>query len=146
MVPTYTQPVVEWSPMAHARPSEWLLRVTESQPPYAVVRRFLYGDGNRPEEWFRVVTWAPTSEARELIGWVRTLDAACALGWDYQCAAQSWRHHQAARRVDAGTMAATRPPAADLVAFWRQHRAQSGQASPAVGESSRTPPRPPTTR
>lgn len=47
---------VDWTPAAHARPTEWLLRVTESQAPYAVVRRFLFGDSNRPEEWFRVVT------------------------------------------------------------------------------------------
>jgi hypothetical protein len=111
---------IEWSPAAHARPTEWLLRVTESQPPYAVVRRFLKGDPNRPEEWFRVVTWAPTSEARELVGWVRTFDAACALGWDHKCAFESWRHHMAARRVDATAMEKRKPTAAELVKFWRE--------------------------
>ncbi|MGM2737364.1 hypothetical protein, partial [Bacillus cereus group sp. BC87] len=91
---------------------------TESQSPYAVVRRFLKGDPNRPEEWFRVVTWAPTSEARELIGWVRTFEAACVLGWDHKCAYESWRHHMAARRADPGAMAKAKPPAAELVKFW----------------------------
>lgn len=120
--------MVDWSPAAHARPAEWLLRVTESQPPYAVVRRFLKGDPNKPEEWFRVVTWAPTSEARELIGWVRSFDAACALGWDHYCAFQSWRSHMAARRADPETMAREKPPAAELVKFWRTHAADNAKA------------------
>lgn len=98
------------------------MRVTESQQPYAVIRRFLKGDQNRPEEWFRVVTWAPTSEARELIGWVRTFDSACALGWDHYCAFQSWRAHMASKRADAATMADSKPPASELVRFWREHQ------------------------
>ncbi|WP_431247149.1 hypothetical protein [Leifsonia xyli] len=113
--------MVSWSPIAHAQPAEWLLRVTESQPPYAVVRRFLKGDPNRPNEWFLVVTWAPASSGRELIGWVRSFDAAWALGWDYRCAFASWRHHQAASRADAAQMEQVRPAARDLVAFWREH-------------------------
>ncbi|MFF2054093.1 hypothetical protein ACFVU2_20980 [Leifsonia sp. NPDC058194] len=102
---------------------EWLLRASESQPPYAVVRRMLMGDPNRPEEWFRVVTYAPTSEARELIGWVRTLEDACQLGWDYKVAFEEWRHDRAARRVDANQMET--PPAGELVKFWREHRTLS---------------------
>lgn len=115
----------EWTPAAYARPMEWLLRVSESQPPYAVVRRFLKGDPNRPDEWFRVVTYAPASEGRELIGWVRALDAACQLGWDYKCASESWRHHMAARRASATEMTDTRPSAAELVRFYREHGRQS---------------------
>lgn len=103
----------DWSPASYARPTEWLLRVSESQPPYAVVRRFLKGDPNRPEEWFRVVTYAPMSEARELIGWVRSFEQACALGWDFYRAFESWRHDLAARRVDANDM--DQPPAGELV-------------------------------
>lgn len=99
---------------------EWYLRVAESQPPYAVVRRIPKGDPNRPEDWYRVVTYAPTSQARELIGWVRTLDAACQLGWDYKCAHESWRHHMAKRRASDSEMAAAKPPAAELVRFYRQ--------------------------
>jgi len=112
---------VNWSPTAHARPAEWLLRVAESQPPYAVVRRFLLGDPNRADEWFRVVTWAPTSDTRELIGWVRTFEAACFLAWDHKCAYESWRHHLAAQRVDSTAMNQLKPRASDLVKFWRQH-------------------------
>lgn len=122
--------VARWSPAAHARPTEWLLRVTESQPPYAVVRRFLLGDPNRPDEWFRVVTWSSTSSGRELVGWVRSFDAACALAWDHQCAFQSWRHHMAAKRADASAMAAAKPPAADLVKFWREHRSNEEEPRP----------------
>lgn len=111
--------MAQWSPATQARPVEWLMRQTESQPPYAVVRRFLFGDPNRPEEWFRVVTWAPTSSDRQMIGWCRTFDAATAAGWDYKCAYESWRHHMASRRVDAGRMAAEQPSPAELVRFYR---------------------------
>ena len=69
--------------------------------------------------WFRVVTWAPGSEGRELIGWCRTLEAAAAVAWDHRCAAESWRHHMAARRADTAAMAAKRPSAAELVRFYR---------------------------
>lgn len=100
---------------------EWLLRVSESQAPYSVVRRFLLGDPNRPDEWYRVVTYAPTSDARELVGWVRTLDAACQLGWDYKCAYESWRHHMAKRRASDAEMVAAKPPAAEMVRFYREH-------------------------
>jgi hypothetical protein len=107
-----------------------------------VVRRFLKGDPNRPEEWFRVVTWAPTSEARELVGWVRTFDAACTLAWDHQCAFESWRHHMAARRVDAGTMASQKPPAAELVKFWREQARKAatvGEGRSAASQAARVP-------
>lgn len=118
-------------PLNQARPTEWLMRTTDSQPPYAVIRRLLKGDPNRPEEWFRVVTWAPTSSERELIGYVRTLDEAAALAWDYKCAYESWRHHLAARRTDAGAMAQMQPPAAELVRFFRQR----AKASPVAANS-----------
>lgn len=103
------------------------MRTTESQPPYAVIRRLLKGDPNRPEEWFRVVTWAPASEERELIGYVRTLHEAAALAWDYQCAYESWRHHLAASRTDASTMARVRPPAAEMVKFYRERATSSSR-------------------
>lgn len=109
----------EWHPVANAQPTEWLLRQGALGAPYAVIRRFAFGDPNRPDIWFRVVTWAPTSQGRELIGWCRTLEAAASVAWDHRCAAESWRHHMAARRVDAGTMAAQRPAAAELVRFYR---------------------------
>ena len=131
---------VEWSPAAHARPTEWLQRVTESQPPYAVIRRFLLGDPNRPEEWFRVVTWSPTSEARELIGWVRTFDAACAVGWDHYCAFESWRSHMAPQRTDSSAMNQLKPAASELVKFWRKQQAATDAARRTSGsQRARTP-------
>lgn len=108
-----------WHPVANAHPAEWILRQGALGPPYAVVRRFAFGDPNRPEVWFRVVTWAPDSAGRELIGWCRTLEAAAAAGWDHRCASESWRHHMAATRTDAKTMAEQRPPAAELLRFYR---------------------------
>lgn len=105
--------------MANAQPTEWLLSQGALGHSYAVVRRFSFGDVNQPEIWFRVVTWAPRSEARELIGWCRTLEAAAAVAWDHRCAAESWRHHLARRRSDTATMAAQRPSAAELVRFYR---------------------------
>jgi hypothetical protein len=111
--------VAPWHPVANAHASEWLLRQGVMDAPYAVVRRFAFGDPNRPEVWFRVVTWAPNSRDREPIGWCRTLEAGAAAGWDHRCASESWRHHLAARRTDAATMDRERPPAADLVRFYR---------------------------
>lgn len=108
-----------WHPVTNAQASEWLLRQGTLGGPYAVVRWFAFGDPNRPDVWFRVVTWAPTSEGRELIGWCRTLEAAAAAGWDFHCAEESWRHHLAAKRVDAASMARQRPPASELVRFYR---------------------------
>lgn len=105
--------------MANAQPTEWLLSQGALGMPYAVVRRFAFGDPNRPDLWYRVVTWAPSSAGRELIGWCRTLEAAAAVAWDHRCAAESWRHHMAARRSDAAAMAAERPIASELVRFYR---------------------------
>ena len=116
--------------MANAQPTEWVLRHGSQGAPYAVVRRFPFGDPNRPEVWYRVVTWAPASPGRELIGWCRSLEAAAAVAWDHRLAAESWRHHMAAKRADARTMAAQRPPAAELVRFYRAAlRRSSGEGS-----------------
>ena len=53
--------------MANAQPTEWLLRQGALGAPYAVIRRFAFGDPNRPDIWFRVGTWAPTSQGRSRI-------------------------------------------------------------------------------
>ena len=47
-----------WHPVANAHAAEWILRQGALGAPYAVVRRFAFGDPNRPDVWFRVVTWA----------------------------------------------------------------------------------------
>lgn len=122
-------------PMSQARAAEWLMRAAESQPPYAVIRRFLFGDPNRPEEWFRVVTYSSASEARELIGWCRTFEAACAAGWDYKCAYESWRHYNASRRVDVASMEKGRPSAAEMVKFYRESQGRA----PGAAETAKRP-------
>lgn len=113
--------------MANAHPTEWVLRQGAAGAAYAVIRRFAFGDPGRPDIWFRVVTWAATSAGRELIGWCRTLEAAAQVAWDHRCAAESWRHHMASRRVDASAMAAQRPSAAELVRFYRAAMRRPGQ-------------------
>jgi hypothetical protein len=114
-------------PLNEARPTEWLMRSAESQPPYGVIRRFLFGDPNRAEEWYRVVTWSPSSEERELVGWCRTLETACALAWDFKCAHESWRHHMASRRISVEAMREGKPTAAEMVTFYRNaKRRQAG--------------------
>lgn len=45
---------------------------------YAVIRLLELGG----ERGYRAVTWAPTSQGRELIGYYRTLRAACAAAHD----------------------------------------------------------------
>jgi hypothetical protein len=111
--------VAPWHPVVNAQPTEWVLRQGAAGEPYAVVRRFAFGDPNRPEIWFRIVTWAQRSEGRELIGWCRSLEAAASAAWDHRCAYESWRHHLAAKRTDSATMARERPPAAEMVRFYR---------------------------
>ncbi|MFF1571656.1 hypothetical protein ACFVWR_02835 [Leifsonia sp. NPDC058292] len=111
--------MAQWHPVINAQASEWVLRQGKTGQPYGVVRLFAFGDPNKPEIWFRIVTWAGRSEDRELIGWCRTLEAAAAAGWDHRCADESWRHHRAAKRVDSATMASERPPAAEMVRFYR---------------------------
>jgi len=126
--------------VANAQPSEWLLRQGSLGAPYGVIRRFAFGDPNKPDVWFRVVTWAQSSAERELIGWCRTLEAAAAAAWDHRRATESWRHHLASRRVDAATMAAQRPSAAELVRFYRA--ALRRDASTASRSSKMAPTRP----
>ncbi|WP_313542873.1 hypothetical protein [Leifsonia aquatica] len=130
-----------WHPVANAHPTEWVLRQGAAGMAYAVVRRFAFGDPGRPEVWFRVVTWAAASAERELIGWCRTLEAAAKVAWDYRCASESWRHHMASRRVDAATMAAQRPRAAELVRFYRaaMRRTEAATAQPVVASGDPLP-------
>ncbi|WP_223693149.1 hypothetical protein [Leifsonia poae] len=108
-----------WHPVADAQPAEWLLRQNPTDVPYAVVRRFVFGDPRRPEVWFRVVTGAPRSTDRELIGWCRTLEAAAAAGWDHRCAEESWRRHLASSGSNSAAPTRVRPAAAEMVRFYR---------------------------
>ncbi len=126
--------VVEWSPVQIARPVEWMLQVAESTPPMAVIRRLVYGDPNRPEIWFRAVTWSSASEERELLGFTRSFEAACELGWDWGHAVNSWRHYHAAIRDDVNVAGKNRPAAADMVRFYREHLGNDKRSPNPPGE------------
>lgn len=62
-----------WPPI-RIGPGEWILMRDSRREPAAVVRHLQLGP--RREWFFRVVTWAETSEGRELVGYYRTLDEA----------------------------------------------------------------------
>jgi hypothetical protein len=62
-----------WPPI-RIGPGEWILMRDSRREPAAVVRHLQLGP--RREWYFRVVTWAETSEGRELVGYYRTLDEA----------------------------------------------------------------------
>ena len=124
-----------WHPVANAHAAEWIFRQGALGSPYAVVRRFAFGDPNRPDVWFRVVTWAPDSAGRELIGWCRSLEAAASAGWDHRCAFESWRHHMAATRTDVKTMTERRPAAAELLRFYRSELRRSPRAATMDGRA-----------
>lgn len=71
--------------------AEWELNVPGHPEPAAVIRRLkLQG-----VEHFRVVTWAPTSQGRELVGYYPTVDAAAEAAWRHYCDANRSRHELA---------------------------------------------------
>jgi hypothetical protein len=53
---------------------EWIVMRHERNRPKAIIRRFEAKDGQA--EYFRVVSWAPLSKDRKLIGRFKTLEAA----------------------------------------------------------------------
>jgi hypothetical protein len=68
--------MTRWHPVLAAHeyaPGEWIL-VDPSAKPYAIVRALEVGG----ERGYRAVTWAEHSEDRRLIGYWRSLKAACA--------------------------------------------------------------------
>lgn len=56
---------------------EWTVNVPGHPEPAAVIRRLKLQGVER----FRVVTWAPASEGRELVGYYPTGDAAAEAAW-----------------------------------------------------------------
>ncbi|SKA87051.1 hypothetical protein SAMN06295879_1023 [Agreia bicolorata] len=114
--------MADWHPTQALEPAEWYLRPAKAEDPVAVIRRLSKRsrDGQSEEVWFRVVTWSPRSEDRELIGWCRTLQAAATAGWDYQNALRSWMHNVYA--VPRNGPPPAKPPAADLLHFYREQK------------------------
>jgi hypothetical protein len=122
----------EWHPVAQARPVEWVMSAGPTEN-YAVIRELDYGNANRPDVYFRVVTWAPTSESRRLVGYTRTLAEAAQLAWDYRRAYAGLRHHYASRRADMSVIDKLSEDPAELVRFWRQQTASRGTTPDAPG-------------
>lgn len=52
--------------------------------PIAVIRKVERQNGNLQEAFYRAVTWAPSSEGRELIGYYRSGDEAAQAEWDHR--------------------------------------------------------------
>lgn len=70
-------PVREWTPPwppIRIGESEWIVMRDSAREPVAVIRVVTMGP--RKESFYRVVTWAPTSDARRLVGYYRTLEEA----------------------------------------------------------------------
>ncbi|WP_167044205.1 hypothetical protein [Salinibacterium sp. ZJ454] len=68
-------PTPNWHPILAAvetEPGQWQM-VGDGHGPYAIVKLIRIGD----EAGYRAVTWAPAAEDRQLIGYYRTLRAAC---------------------------------------------------------------------
>lgn len=82
------------------RETPWVLRTEEAEfvvpghpePVYVIRRLKLQG-----VEKFRVVTWAPTSKGRELVGYFNTSDEAAVAAWRKYCVDARGQHELASR-------------------------------------------------
>lgn len=62
-----------WPPI-HIGVGEWIIMRDSNREPVGVIRTVKLGP--REKTFFRVVTWAPTSEGRQLVGYFDTLEEA----------------------------------------------------------------------
>jgi hypothetical protein len=62
-----------WPPIYIAE-NEWIIMRNSQREPVGLIRALRMGPRN--ELFYRVVTWAPTSEGRTLVGYYPTLDEA----------------------------------------------------------------------
>ncbi|GAA2754090.1 hypothetical protein GCM10009869_31480 [Amnibacterium kyonggiense] len=86
---------------------EFEMRVPGHPEPTHVIRRLKLQGSER----FRVVTWAPRSEGRELVGYFDSGDAAAEAAWRRYCDAAASQHELASRThggAERGGPAATR--------------------------------------
>jgi hypothetical protein len=70
-------PVRDWTPPwppIRIGESEWIVMRDSAREPVAVIRVVTMGPRN--QSFYRVVTWAPNSEGRRLVGYYRTLEEA----------------------------------------------------------------------
>jgi hypothetical protein len=77
-------PIVDWHPSRIAKPVEWHMHNGWPPQPIAVIRQLERQNGNRVEIFYRAVTWAPSSDGRELIGYYKTGDEAAQAAWDHR--------------------------------------------------------------
>jgi hypothetical protein len=93
--------MADWQPAQLARPTEWVMADNARAIPFAVIRRLEFDAGysHDPEVWWRAVTWAESSEHRELIGYARTFQAAARAAWEHRLARDRDRHAAAAVRA-----------------------------------------------
>jgi hypothetical protein len=59
-----------------------------------VIRRIERPNGNAPGVRYLVVTWAPTPERRELIGFYETGDDAAKARWEHIHGRHVWLQHK----------------------------------------------------
>jgi hypothetical protein len=104
-------------------PAEWFFRGDRNGGITAVVRRIVLG-GYQKQTWFRVVTYAPASADRELVGWCRTLEDAAHVASDYSNALDSW--HQAHANRDKHLWNSP-PPAPEMVRAYRDAQAANAR-------------------
>ena len=82
LLPEGSPPIIastapEWKPPwppIQVSEHEWIIVREKKTQPTAVIRRLRLGP--RSETFYRVVTWAPTAEGRELVGYYASLDEA----------------------------------------------------------------------
>lgn len=58
-------------------PGHWHMHVNGDEPPYACIRLLDVTRDGQPVRAYRIVTWAPASADRRLVGYHHTLRAAC---------------------------------------------------------------------
>ncbi|WP_133766075.1 hypothetical protein [Amnibacterium kyonggiense] len=85
--------MVDWHPRRLVVGTEWTVTALGRSEPIAVIRRLRFGG----RTVFRAVTWAPTSDGRELIGYYRTGDAAAVASWRDHVDRQAARHEATSR-------------------------------------------------
>ena len=82
-----------WHPRKLVTATEWLVAVPGQPEPIAVIRRLRIGG----RVIYRAVTWAPSSSARELVGYYPNGDEAAVAVWRRYVAAHRTRHEAASR-------------------------------------------------
>jgi hypothetical protein len=112
----------------NATPTEWKYRGGRNRETVAMIRRLEFGDHRSPEVWFRVVTLPD----RELVGYVRDLERAATLAFEYACALESWQHERAGRPG-----VGVRPSAADLARAYREAQSERRPAAKQLYERDR---------